>query len=251
MRSTNARRAYATSGARSSDRIVEDGAALVKRIAHHLIARLPPTVQVEDLIQAGMLGLLDAARHYDGSLGASFETYAGTRIRGAMLDEVRRNDWAPRSVYRKAREAAAAVREIENREGREARDAEVAEALGIGIDDYARLQLDAASCRLVSTEELVVESGDSDQWSANLVGDRENPLAMLEAAGFRESLIEAIEHLPEREKLVLSLYYDDELNLREIGAVLGVSESRVCQIHGQAVIRLRARIGDWLDGPSR
>ncbi len=239
--------AYATRNALQQDEAIQQYAPLVKRIAHHLMARLPPTVQVEDLIQAGMLGLLDAVRNFDAAFGASFETYAGTRIRGAMLDEVRRNDWAPRSVHRKTREAAEAIRTIENREGREARDAEVAQALGIGLDEYARIQADAASCRLLSTEDLIVEAGEAREGGAELGVDPDDPFAALESAGFRQGLIEAIGHLPEREKLILSLYYEEELNLREIGAVLGVSESRVCQIHGQAMIRLRARLRDWLD----
>lgn len=239
--------AYARRSTPSQDELIQRYAPLVKRIAHHLIARLPASVQLEDLIQAGMLGLLDAARGFDGTLGASFETYAGTRIRGAMIDEVRRQDWTPRSVHRKAREAAAAMRRIEAREGREARDAEVARELGISLDEYARIQVDAATCRLVSTEDLIVEKGDVREGGADLGVDRNDPFAALAANGFRDGLIEAISQLPEREQLVLSLYYEEELNLREIGAVLGVSESRVCQIQGQAMIRLRARLKDWLD----
>jgi RNA polymerase sigma factor FliA len=239
--------AYGAASALQPGQAVREHAPLVKRIAHHLMARLPPSVQVEDLIQAGMLGLLDAAKSFDGSLGASFETYAGARIRGAMLDEVRRNDWVPRSVHRKARQAAEAVRTIEQREGRAARDSEVAEALGIGLDEYGRIQADAAACRLVSMEDLIIDVGEAREQRAELGVDPGDPLAAMESSGFREGLIEAIEGLPERERLVLSLYYDDELNLREIGAVLGVGESRVCQIHGQAMIRLRARLRDWLD----
>jgi RNA polymerase sigma factor for flagellar operon FliA len=237
--------AYASQTTLQQDETIQQYAPLVKRIAYHLMVRLPPTVQVEDLIQAGMIGLLDAARNFDASFGASFETHAGTRIRGAMLDEVRRNDWAPRSVHRKMREAAEAIRVVENREGRAARDAEVAQALGIGLVEYARIQADAVSCRLVSTEDLIVETGEVREGGADLGVDSDDPFASLESAAFRQCLIEAIEHLPEREKLVLSLYYEEELNLREIGAVLGVSESRVCQIHGQAMIRLRARLRDW------
>ena len=243
----NVAAAYATKRALDPDQVVHQYAPLVKRIAHHLMGRLPASVQVEDLIQAGMLGLLDASRNFDGSHGASFETYAGTRIRGAMLDEVRRADWTPRSVHRKAREAADAIRVIENREGREARDGEVAEALGISLDEYGRVQADAASCRLMSTEDLAIEAGGVCEGGAALGVDPDEPLAALESEGFRQGLVEAIEQLPEREKLVLALYYDEELNLREIGAVLGVSESRVCQIHGQAMIRLRARLQDWRD----
>jgi RNA polymerase sigma factor for flagellar operon FliA len=238
---------YATASGIQADQAIRDHAPLVKRIAHHLMARLPPTVQVEDLIQAGMLGLLDAARGFDGSQGASFETYAGVRIRGAMLDEVRRNAWAPRSVHRKAREAAEVIRAIEHREGRVARDSEVAEALGVSLEEYGRIQTDAVTCRLLSMEDLTVEVGEAGEQAGELGVDPEDPLAALESSAFRQGLIEAIQRLPEREKLVLSLYYDEELNLREIGAVLGVGESRVCQIHGQAMLRLRARLRDWLD----
>lgn len=239
--------AYASASAVQPDQVIRDHGPLVKRIAHHLMARLPPTVQVEDLIQAGMLGLLDAARSFDASIGASFETYAGVRIRGAMLDEVRRNDWVPRSVHRKARQAAEALRTIEQREGRAARDSEVAEALGVGLEEYGRIQVDAAACRLLSMEDLTVDIGEAREQRAELGIDPEDPLLAMESSGFRRGLIEAIEGLPEREKLVLALYYDDELNLKEIGAILGVGESRVCQIHGQAMIRLRARLHDWVD----
>jgi RNA polymerase sigma factor for flagellar operon FliA len=239
--------AYASGTALQQDEVIQQYASMVKRIAYHLMARLPPTVQVDDLIQAGMLGLLDAARNFDASFGASFETHAGTRIRGAMLDEVRRNDWAPRSVHRKMREAVEAIRVIENREGRAARDAEVAQALGISLKEYAHIQADAAACRLLSMEDLIVEVGEARKGGVDLGVDSADPLAALESADFRQGLIEAIELLPEQEKLTLSLYYEEELNLREIGVVLGVSESRVCQIHGQAMIRLRARLRDWLD----
>lgn len=243
----NPRRAYRSVAAISPEEAIRDHGVLVKRIAHHLMARLPPSVQVEDLIQAGMLGLLDAARGFDPSLGVGFETYAGTRVRGAMLDEVRRNDWVPRSVHRKARQAAQALRAVEQREGRAARDWEVAAALGVDLEEYGRIQADAAACRLLSMEDLRLEAGEAAEQGVAPGVDRQDPLGALESSGFRQGLIEAIEGLPERERLVLALYYDDELNLKEIGAVLGVGESRVCQIHGQAMIRLRARLRDWLD----
>jgi RNA polymerase sigma factor for flagellar operon FliA len=221
--------------------LVSRHVGLVKRIAYHLVNRLPPSVQVEDLIQAGMVGLLEAAAHFDPSQGASFETYAGIRIRGAMLDEIRRSDWTPRSVHRKARQVAEAVREIENRTGRDAKDSEVVEALGVSLKDYHQILVDSTSAKVFSFDSSENPAVDQSNIPENSAG----PLEKLTERGFHEALAKAIEGLPDRERLVMSLYYDDELNLREIGEILGVSESRVCQIHGQAVTRLRARMAEW------
>ena len=227
----------------SFDDLVTRHAPLVKRIAYHLMNRLPPSVQAEDLIQAGMIGLIEASRNYDPSQGASFETYAGIRIRGSMLDEIRRTDWTPRSVHRKAREVAEAVRIIENREGRDARDVEVAREMGIELDDYHKILQDATGCRIFSFEDpasLGEEGFASNERQSN------QPYENLQKEDFKAGLAQAIKGLPERERLVMALYYDEELNLREIGDILGVSESRVCQIHGQSLIRLRARMDEWL-----
>lgn len=219
--------------------LVKRHADLVRRIAHHMAARLPASVDVTDLIQAGLIGLLEAARNYSGAHGASFETYAGIRIRGAMLDELRRGDWAPRSVHRRLREISAAIRGIEQESGRAARDAEVAQRMGIGLDDYYDSLSDATRCQVLSTSAR--DDDDSDMDCAAEGGPQQD----LERSEFQHELTGAIESLPPREKLVLSMYYNDEMNLREIGAVLEVSESRVCQIHGQALLRLRARLGDY------
>ena len=235
--------------AKTHEDLVTTHAPLVKRIAYHLMNRLPPSVQVEDLIQAGMIGLLEAAGNYDAGQGASFETYAGIRIRGAMLDEIRRSDWTPRSVHRKARQVAEVIREIEHAEGRDARDVEVAEALDMSLEEYHQILADASGARIFSYEELsefgdVVPGESKGRNVRNQMHD--GPLKGLEQSHFKEALADAIAGLPERERLVIALYYDEELNLREIGQVLGVSESRVCQIHSQAALRLRARLGDWL-----
>jgi RNA polymerase sigma factor for flagellar operon FliA len=227
----------------SSEFLVAEHAALVKRIAYHLVNRLPPNVQADDLIQAGMIGLLEASRNYDPSQGASFETYAGIRIRGAMLDEIRRSDWTPRSVHRKARMVAEAMREIENEEGRDARDVEVADALGMSLKDYHKILQDASGCRIFSLEELQ-SVGELPQERKD--GAISGPFEGMQRDMFKSELSEAIAGLPERERLVIALYYDKELNLREIGHVLGVSESRVCQIHSQATLRLRSRLSEWL-----
>jgi RNA polymerase sigma factor FliA len=224
-------------GAGSATALVTRHAELVKRIAYHLAGRLPPSVEVNDLIQAGMIGLLEAATHYSSDRGASFETYAGIRIRGAMIDALRKQDWAPRSVHRKARAAASAIREIEGREGREARESEIAAAMGVPIEEYHRIVQDSSACQLSSMDEMT---------DATAVADRSaNPLLDAESGALRTAVAEAIAGLPERERLVMSMYYDDELNLKEIGAVLGISESRVCQLHGQALVRLRSRLRSW------
>lgn len=238
---------YAAMQAGNTNDMVLQHAPLVKRIAYHLMGRLPDTVQMDDLIQAGMLGLLEAIKHYDANQGASFETYAGIRIRGAMLDELRRVDWTPRSVHKKSRMVAEAIREIENQTGREAKDSEVAVHLGIGLNEYNQILQDGLSCKTFSVEELIqVEDGAIDE-----VQGHDQPEHALIQQKFQQALSEAIAALPERERLVVSLYYDEELNLREIGKVLGVSESRVSQICSQAMLRLRARLQDWLDVTGR
>lgn len=231
--------AYAATSSRESH-LVEAYAHLVKRIAHHLMARLPDSVQVDDLVQAGMLGLLEAAGKYDGSRGASFETYAGIRIRGAMLDEVRRGDWAPRSVHRNTRRMSEAIRSVESRTGREAQDKDIAATMGVTLAEYHRMLKDASASRLFSYEALT-EIDEQQE-----VAGAEGVATGFEDQAFREHLAHAIRVLPEREQLVLSLYYDEELNLKEIGAVIGVSESRVSQIMSQATVRLRARLGEWI-----
>ena len=241
-----ARPSAAPSDELSQEEIVLRHAGLVKRIAYHLVSRMPPTVEVDDLIQAGMIGLLDAARNYTASKGANFETYAGIRIRGAMLDEVRKCDWTPRSVHRSAREIAEVIRKLENETGQEAKPAEIAAALGMPLESYYTAVQDAASCRLFSFDQFA--EPDEESLLDQARDDGPTPAENLEQDDFRIALGSAIDGLPERERLVLSLYYDEELNLREIGAVLEVSESRVCQIHGQALVRLRARMTDWAAG---
>lgn len=226
----------------SLDQLVERYAPLVKRIAHHLLARLPAAVQLDDLIQAGVIGLLEAARNYQAGKGASFETYAGIRIRGAMIDDVRRGDWAPRSVHRNARRVSEAIQTLEKRLGRDASDAEIAAELSMELDEYYRILQDASSSKLFSFEELV--SGE-DRPEEAVVSSSASPLDGLQKETLRQHLASAINELPERDRLVLALYYDEELNLKEIGLVLGVSESRVSQIHSQAAIRLRAKLQDW------
>ena len=191
-----------------------------------------------------MLGLLNAAQNFTPTKGANFETYAGIRIRGAMLDEARRSNWTPRSTFRNAKQVSLAIRSIENRTGRDAKAQDIAGALGVSLEQYHRMVESAASSRILSYEQL---AGDPERASMLPHAPEGGPEATLEGDQFREAIGAAIAALPERERLVLSLYYDQELNLGEIGEILEVSESRVCQIHGQAVLRVRARLDKWFN----
>lgn len=239
---------YAQEVAQCGELLIERHMDLVRRIAYHMLGRLPASVQVDDLIQAGVIGLLEAGRQYDSKHGASFETYAGIRIRGAILDEVRRQDWGPRSAHRAAREVSEAVRTVENRTGREAAAKDVAKELGVEVDAYHEMLRRVTEARVLSLDAMFETDGDYEEL---LPGDAADPSAVCVEENFVAAAAEAIDELPERERLVLSLYYDEELNLREIGEVLGVTESRICQIHGQALTRLRARLSDWRDEGQR
>lgn len=229
-----------------SDISIEDYAYLVKRIAHHMMARMPSSVQVDDLIQSGMIGLLEASQKYDGSKGASFETYAGIRIRGAIVDEIRRGDWAPRSVHRNSRRVAEAITAVEARTGRDAKDAEVAQEMGVTVEEYYDITQDTASTRLFSLDEAY-EEGEIRLQHGEGAEAFGGPSQNVHADAMKRALANAIKSLPEREKMVLSLYYEQEMNLKEIGLVLEVSESRISQIHSQATARLRARLSEWND----
>jgi len=230
---------YEAEGQQKRDDLVTQHAGLVKKIAYHMIARLPACVQVDDLIQAGMMGLLDAASHYDASQGAAFMTYASIRVRGAMLDELRRNDWAPKSVHRKGRELSAAIHRVEMRTGQDACDRDVADEMGVSLDEYHKILLDSKNCQISSFDLL---SGSEDDGRNHFADDIPEPTVQLMDQQFQQGLVEAIDSLPEREKLIMSLYYESDLNLKEIGMVIGVSESRVSQLMSQAHGRLRARM---------
>ncbi len=218
--------------------LVTKHSSLVKSIAYRLLVRLPTNVQAGDLIQAGMISLLESWRNYDGTNGASFETYARIRIKGAMLDELRRTDWAPRSVHRKARQVAAAVCEIENRNGRKANASEVAEKLNITLREYTRIVNSASDCRMLSTDDIGKNGEDSFKIVAG--SEVDNPFNQIQDLEFKASLSEAISLLPNREQLVVNLYYSEDFNFREIGAMFDLTESRICQIHKNALDRLQA-----------
>jgi RNA polymerase sigma factor for flagellar operon FliA len=230
----------------SQDEQITKYAPLVKRIAYHMMARLPASVEVDDLIQVGLIGLMDAVGRFDGTQGAQFESYATQRIRGAMLDELREADWLPRHVRQKSRQIETAIHKLEQRNGRSPSEQEISAELGLPLDQYQTMLGDVKCSQLLYYEDF------SDEDSASfleryLVDGASDPLAVLEDEGFRDSLIAAIHHLPERERSMMGMYYEQDMNLKEIGAVLGVSESRVCQLHSQAVARLRAQLKIWKD----
>ena len=227
---------------KSQKAFIERYSDLVKRIAYHLMARLPASVLVDDLIQAGMIGLLEAQQNYDGTKGASFETYAGIRIRGSMLDEIRRGDWVPRSVHKNSRMVNSAIKVLEAKLSRDPTDKEIAEYLELPLEQYYQILNDVNCGKLVGMEDLGVSD---DVITTEEHADDNIPFQGVADEHFRVALVKAIKTLPEREALVLSLYYDEELNLKEIGAVIGVSESRVSQIHSQSMQRLRAKLSTW------
>lgn len=232
---------YNAAGQINKDQLIQRFAPLVKRIAYHLMSRLPSSVQVDDLVQNGMMGLLDAINRFEAGLGAQFETYAAQRIRGAMLDGLRENDWLPRTLRRDFRRIEEAIAKLEQHYGRPPSEQELASALDMSLTDYQKMLQDARGHQLVSFEDLVEDSEESFL-ERHLADHSAEPSKLLEDEGLRRLLIDGIESLPEREKLMMALYYEQDLNLREIGEVMGVSESRVCQMHTQVVARLRSRL---------
>ncbi|RUR29156.1 RNA polymerase sigma factor FliA [Vreelandella nanhaiensis] len=212
---------------------------LVRRHALTLQVRLPASIELDDLVQAGTVGLLEALGRFDATQGASFATFASQRIRGAMLDELRTRDWLPRSVRRAARAVDDTIRRLEQQLGRPPEEGEIARELEMPLSEYQQLLNDTNSGQLLPFEELVADGGEPASLDAGNL-----PFDQLLDEQQRQTLIAAIDALPEREKLLMALYYQEELNLKEVGAVLGVTESRVSQLHSQAISRLRARLND-------
>ncbi|WFE70501.1 RNA polymerase sigma factor FliA [Halomonas sp. M1] len=229
---------YTAQGRIKQSELLTQYMPLVRRQALTLQVRLPASIELDDLIQAGMVGLLEALGRFDAAQGATFATFASQRIRGAMMDELRTRDWLPRSVRRSARAMDETVRRLEQQLGRAPEEGEIARDLEMPLSDYQQLLNDTNSGQLLPFEELVTEGGEPSSGAGNVLFDQ-----LLDAQQ-RQTLIEAIEALPEREKLLMALYYQEEMNLKEVGAVLGVTESRVSQLHSQAVSRLRARLHD-------
>ncbi len=234
---------YTAQGTLDKSKQVDQYIPLVRRLAHHLIAKLPASVQIDDLIQAGLIGLMDAITRFEEGQGAQFETYASQRIRGSMLDELRSADWMPRGVRQAQRKIETATLKAEQKLGRSASEKEIAEVLGVSLDEYQEMLFDSRGASLVFYDDYADDGDGEGYLDRQIGGDEEaNPFEMLGDQRFRENLIQAIEDLPEREKMLMGLYYEQELNFREIAAVLGVTESRVCQLHTQAVSRLKAKL---------
>jgi len=232
---------YTAAGQPDREQLVQRFVPLVKRIAYHLTARLPPSVLFDDLVQNGMLGLLDAIDRYQEGFGAQFETYATQRIRGAMLDGLRENDWLPRSLRRELRRIETAINQLEHERGRAPSERELADALGMTLADYQQTLQNARGHQIVYFDDFAGD-GDEDFLERHFVDNEADPSAILEDKGLKQQLVVGIANLPEREKLMMALYYEQDLNLREIGEVMGVTESRVCQLHSQAIARLRSQI---------
>lgn len=230
---------YTAQGRIKQSELMKEYMPLVRRQALTLQVRLPASIELDDLIQAGMMGLLEALGRFDATQGATFATFASQRIRGAMVDELRTRDWLPRSVRRSARAVDEAVRRLEQSLGRPPEETEIADAMDMPLADYQQLLHDTNSGQLLPFEELVADGSEPHNREAV-----SSPFDHLLDAQQRETLVAAIEALPEREKLLMALYYQEELNLKEVGAVLGVTESRVSQLHSQAVSRLRAKLND-------
>lgn len=235
---------YTAAGTLNREDTVQRYAPMVHRMAHHLAARLPASVQVDDLLQAGLIGLMDAATRFEEAQGVQFETFASQRVRGAMLDELRASDWLPRSVRKAQRDIETALARVEQRLGRAAQEEEVAAEMGLSLTEYQTLLGNAHGAQLLHYDDADAERGD-DFLERHAVDESPEPPEAVHEARFRAALVEAIDNLPEREKMLMGLYYEQDLNFKEIAAVFGVTESRVCQLHSQAVARLRGKLQEW------
>ncbi|WP_461482329.1 RNA polymerase sigma factor FliA [Porticoccus sp.] len=229
---------YTSKGKIHQDALIEQYLPEVRRIALSLQVRLPASIELNDLIQAGVVGLIESMGRFDQSVGASFSTFASQRIRGAMIDELRTRDWMPRSVRRRARDMDACIRHLEQQLGRPPVEREIAEALEMSMEEYRQLLSDTNSGDLLPLDDLIGARVDEEFGETR----SSSPFEELLDSQQRERLVEAIDALPEREKILMSLYYQKEMNLKEIGVIMGVTESRVCQLHSQAVSRLRSKL---------
>lgn len=236
---------YTAKGRLDANAMLKQYSPLVRRLAHQMIAKLPANVEIDDLIQVGMIGLSDALTRFDTAQGVQFETFATQRIRGAMLDELRGSDWMSRGDRRHQRSIEAAVHKLEQRLGRAPSEGEIAKEMGLSLTDYQELLGKVRGTQLVHLEDMSGDDGDDDYLDRHVIDESANPLSLLNDHRMRSALVEAIKNLPEREQYVMSMYYEHDMNLKEIAAVLKVTESRVCQLHSQSIARLRSRLREW------
>ncbi len=237
---------YTAKGQLDREALIRQHVPLVRRLAHHMIAKLPPNIELDDLIQVGMIGLTEALSRYEAAQGVQFETFATQRIRGAMLDELREGDWMSRSSRKSQKDIEKAVRRVEQKLGRSPLESEIAAEMGLSLPDYQSLLGKVRGTQLVYLEDMTRggEEGDEGFLERHDVSDYDgaNPVELLRDQRLRSALVKAIESLPEREQYIMGMYYEHDMNLKEIAAVLGVTESRICQLHSQSIARLRAKM---------
>jgi RNA polymerase sigma factor for flagellar operon FliA len=236
---------YTAKGRLEVDAMLRQYSPLVRRLAHQMIAKLPANVEIDDLIQVGMIGLTDALTRFDAGQGVQFETFATQRIRGAMLDELRGADWLSRGTRKQQRDIESAVHRLEQRMGRAPHESEIAKEMGMELADYQEMLGKVRGTQLIYLEDMSGEDGDNDFLDRHVTDEGNDPLSLLQDHRMRHALVEAIKNLPEREQYVMSMYYEQDMNLKEIAAVLGVTESRVCQLHSQSIARLRVKLREW------
>ncbi|NCN71472.1 MAG: RNA polymerase sigma factor FliA [Betaproteobacteria bacterium] len=234
---------YTAKGQLDRNALIRQYQPLVRKLAHHMMAKLPANVQVDDLIQVGLIGLSEALSRFEAKQGVQFETFATQRIRGAMLDELRENDWVSRGVRKSQKDIEEAMRRLEHQLGRSPLESEIAKDLGISLSDYQSLLGKVRGTQLVYLEDMTRHTEDEDSFLDRHMGDADaDPLNVLRDQRLRVALVAAIKNLPEREQFIMSMYYEQDMNLKEIAAVLDVTESRVCQLHSQSIARLRAKM---------
>jgi RNA polymerase sigma factor for flagellar operon FliA len=234
---------YTAKGQLDRNALIRQYQPLVRKLAHHMMAKLPANVQVDDLIQVGLIGLSEALSRFEATQGVQFETFATQRIRGAMLDELRENDWVSRGVRKSQKDIEVSMRRLEHRLGRTPLESEIAADLEMSLTDYQSLLGKVRGTQLVYLEDMNRNADDEDSFLDRHLGDTDaDPLNMLSDHRMRQALVAAIKNLPEREQYIMSMYYEEDMNLKEIAAVLDVTESRVCQLHSQSIARLRAKM---------
>ena len=236
---------YTAKGRLDLNEMLRQYSPLVRRLAHQMMAKLPANVEVDDLIQVGMIGLADALSRFDAAQGVQIETFATQRIRGAMLDELRGADWLSRGTRKQQREIESAVHRLEQRLGRAPHEVEIANEMGLSLGDYQEMLGKVRGTQLIYLEDMSGDEGDQDFLDRHVIDSGSDPLSLLQDDRMRHALVDAIKKLPDREQLVMSLYYEEDMNLKEIAAVLGVTESRVCQLHSQSIARLRVKLREW------